>query len=88
MADDKKNISPEVEKIGTVSAQEQPVPENAEPVVEDPAPAEKAVPAEKVEHPVPEAPGPAAPELSRRVLHVDSALQLHYPRIIRFADSI
>ena len=56
MADDKKNIGPEVEKTETAPAPEQPVPSKAEPVVADPAPAEKAEPT------VPEAPGPAAPE--------------------------
>ena len=42
MADDKKNIGPEVEKTDTAPAPEQPAPDMAEPVVADPAPAEKA----------------------------------------------
>ena len=47
MADDKKNIGPEVEKTDTAPAPEQPVPDKAEPVVADPVPAEKVVPVEK-----------------------------------------
>ena len=62
MADDKKNIGPEVEKTDTAPAPEQPVPDKAEPVVADPVPAEKVVPVEKAEPTGPEAPGPAAPE--------------------------
>ena len=42
MADDKKNIGPEAETTDTAPAQEQPAPGKAEPVVADPAPAEKA----------------------------------------------
>ena len=37
-------------------------PDMAEPVVADPAPAEKAAPTEKAEPTIPEAPGPTAPE--------------------------
>ena len=62
LADDKKNIGPEVEKTETAPAPEQPTPDMAEPVVADPAPAEKAAPTEKAEPTIPEAPGPAAPE--------------------------
>ena len=62
MADDKKNIGPEVEKTETAPAPEQPAPEKVEPVVADPTPAEKAAPTEKAEPTTPEAPGPAAPE--------------------------
>ena len=62
MADDKKNIGPEIEKTDTAPAPEQPVPSEAEPVVEDPTPAEKTAPVEKVEPTIPEPPGPAAPE--------------------------
>ena len=42
LADDKKNIGPEVEKTETAPAPEQTAPEKVEPVVADPAPAEKA----------------------------------------------
>ena len=62
MADDKKNISPEVEKTDTPPTPKPPAPEKAEPVAADPAPAEKAAPVEKAESTVPEAPGPAATE--------------------------
>lgn len=62
MADDKKNIGPEVKKIETAPAPEQPAPEKVEAVVADPAPAEKAAPTEKAELTTPEVPGPAAPE--------------------------
>ena len=65
MADDKKNIGPEVEKTETAPAPEQPAPGKAEPVVADPAPAEKTAPVEKAEPTIPEAPGPAAPELPK-----------------------
>ena len=56
MADDKKNIGPEVKKTETAPAPEQPAPVKAEPVVAGPAPVEKAEPT------IPEAPGLAAPE--------------------------
>lgn len=56
MADDKKNIGPEVETPAEAPAPEQPVPDKPEPVVGDPAPAEKAEPV------VSESPGAAAPE--------------------------
>ena len=62
LADDKKNIGPEVEKTETATAPEQPAPEKVEPVVADPAPVEKAAPTEKAEPITPEAPGPAATE--------------------------
>ena len=39
MADDKKNISPEVEKTDTPPTPKPPAPEKAEPVAADPAPA-------------------------------------------------
>ena len=44
MADEKKNIGPEVEKTEAAPTPEQSVPEKAKPVVADPAPAEKAAP--------------------------------------------
>ena len=62
MADDKKNISPEVEKTDTAPAPEQSVLGKAEPVAAEPAPAEKTAPVEKMEPTIPEVPGPAAPE--------------------------
>ena len=62
LADDKKNIGPEVEKTETAPAPEQPVPGKAKPVVADPVPAEKAALAEKTKPTVTEAPSPAAPE--------------------------
>ena len=62
MADDKKNISPEVEKTDTAPAPEQAVLGKAEPVAAEPAPAEKTAPVEKMEPTIPEVPGPAAPE--------------------------
>ena len=62
MADDKKNIGPEVEKTDAPPAPDQPAPGKAEPVVADPAPAEKAAPVDKAEPTVPEVPGPASPE--------------------------
>lgn len=62
MADDKKNIGPEVEKTDTAPAPEQPVPDKPGAVVTDHAPAEKAAPADKEEPVVPESPGAAAPE--------------------------
>ena len=62
MADDKKNIGPEVEKTAAPPAPDQPAPGKAEPVVADPAPAEKAAPVDKAEPTVPEVPGPASPE--------------------------
>ena len=62
MADDKKNIGPEVEKTDAPPAPDQPAPGKAEPIVADPAPAEKAAPVDKAEPTVPEVPGPASPE--------------------------
>ena len=62
MADDKKNIGPEVEKTETAPAPEQPAPEKVEPIVADPAPAEKTAPTEKSEPTTPESPSPAATE--------------------------
>ena len=62
LADDKKNIGPEVEKTDAPPAPDQPAPGKAEPVVADPAPAEKAAPVDKAEPTVPEVPGPASPE--------------------------
>lgn len=56
MADDKKNIGPEVETPAEAPVSEQPVPDKPGPVVGDPAPAEKAEPI------VSESPGAAAPE--------------------------
>ena len=44
MADDKKNIGPEVEKTETAPAPEQPAHGKAEPVVADPAPAKRRLP--------------------------------------------
>ena len=41
MADDKKNIGPEVEKTDTAPAPEQPVSDKVEPVAANPIPAEK-----------------------------------------------
>lgn len=62
MEDDKKNICPE-EKITTGTAvPEQFAPGKAEPVVADPAPAEKAAPVEKMEPTIPETSGFAASE--------------------------
>ena len=65
MADDKKNIGPEVEKTDTAPAPEQSVLGKAEPVAADPAPAEKTAPVEKMEPTIPEVPDPAAPELPK-----------------------
>lgn len=44
LADDKKNIGPEVEKTDAPPAPDQPAHGKVEPVVADPAPAEKAAP--------------------------------------------
>lgn len=62
MSDDKKNIGPEVETPTKAPAPEQPAPGNGESVVADPAPDEKAVPADKAEPATPESPSAAAPE--------------------------
>ena len=62
MADDKKNISLEVEKTDTPPTPKQSASEKAEPVVADPVPAEKATPVEKAEPTVPEAPEPPKPD--------------------------
>ena len=62
MADDKKNIGPEVEKTDTARAPEPPVPDKTEPVTEDPTPAEKAAPVEKTESTVPESSEPPKPD--------------------------
>ena len=62
MSDDKKNIDLEVGTPTEAPAPEQPAPDKAEPVVTDPAPAEKTVPADRAEPAAPESPGAAAPE--------------------------
>lgn len=56
MADDKKNIGPEVETPAETPAPEQPAPDKPESVAGDPAPAEKA------ESVVSESPDAVAPE--------------------------
>ena len=61
LADDKKNIGPEVEKTDAPPAPEQSAPGKAEPVAADPAPAEKAAPVDKVEPPGPAATEPPKP---------------------------
>ena len=65
MADDKKNIGPEMETPTEVPTPEQPAPNKAEPVVTDSAPAEKAAAADKAEPTAPESPGSAAPEQAK-----------------------
>ena len=55
MADDKKNIGPEVETPAEAPVPEQPAPDKPEPIIGDPAPAELTVPIEKAESAVPEA---------------------------------
>ncbi len=62
MSDDKKNIGPEVETPTEAPTPEQPAPDKAEPVVTEPAPAEKAAPADKAEPVVPNSSGAAVPE--------------------------
>ena len=62
MADDKKNIGPEMGTLSEAPAPEQPAPGKAEPIVTGPALAEKAAPADKAEPTAPEFPGSAAPE--------------------------
>ena len=62
MADDKKNIGPEVEPPAEAPAPEQPVPDKLGPVIGDSSPAEQTIPTEKVEPSVPESHGAAAPE--------------------------
>ena len=62
MADDKKNIGPEVETPPEAPAPEQPVPDKPEPIVGDPALAEQTIPTEKAEPVVSESPVAVAPE--------------------------
>lgn len=63
MSDEKKNIGPEVETPTGAPASEQSAPGGkAVPDVTDPALAEKAAPADKVQPAAPEFPGSAAPE--------------------------
>ena len=62
MSDDKKNISIEVGMPTAATALEQSAPDKAEPIVTDPVPVEKTVPADKAEPAVPEYPGSATPE--------------------------
>lgn len=56
MSDDKKNISIEVGMPTAATALEQSAPDKAEPIVTDPVPVEKTVPADKAEPAVPEYP--------------------------------
>ena len=62
MSDDKKNIGPEMETPTEAPTPEQPAPDKAKPVVTDPAPVEKAAPADKAQPAAPESPSAAAPE--------------------------
>ena len=65
MSDDKKSIGPGVETPTEAPALGQPAPGKAEPVVTDPALAEKAAPADKAKPAAPESPGSAAPERAK-----------------------
>ena len=62
MSDDKKNIGPEEETSTEASAPGRPVPSKAEPIVTDPAPVEKAAPADKAEPAASGSLGTATPE--------------------------
>ena len=65
MADDKKNIGPEMGTLSEAPAPEQPAPGKAEPIVTGPASAEKAASADKAEPAAQESPGSAAPEQAK-----------------------
>ena len=93
MSDDKKNISIEVGMPTAATALEQSAPDKAEPIVTDPVPVEKTVPADKAEPAVPEYPGSATPEQPKpekkaqqtAPLDKDAPAPAHSGKVVDFA---
>lgn len=95
MSDDKKNISIEVRMPTAATALEQSAPDKAEPIVTDPVPVEKTVPADKAEPAVPEYPSSDTPEQPKpekkaqqtATLDKDDPAPVHSGKVVDFATA-